>query len=75
MCTIKVIIEKTPDWYNSYAENVEGLYGGGKTIEDAKNSIIKSIKLLKKYNDEENVPNILKGKYDIVFYLDNDIIN
>ncbi|RLJ33866.1 hypothetical protein CLU97_3355 [Chryseobacterium sp. 7] len=75
MCTIKVIIEKTPDWYNSYAENVEGLYGGGKTVEEAKSSIIKSIKLLKKYNDNENVPNILKGKYEIVFYLDNDIIN
>lgn len=75
MCTIKVIIEQTTDWYSSYAENVEGLYGGGKTIEEAKNSIIKSIKLLKKYNEEENVPNILKGKYDIVFYLDNNIIN
>ena len=50
MKTIKIIIEKTKDMYTAYAENAEGIYGGGNTIEEAKASIETSIKLYNKYN-------------------------
>ncbi len=50
MKAIKIIIEKTKDMYTAYAENAEGIYGGGDTIEEAKASIETSIKLYNKYN-------------------------
>ena len=50
MKTIKIIIEKTKDMYTAYAENAEGIYGGGDTIEEAKASILTSIKLYDKHN-------------------------
>ena len=46
-----IIIEKTKDMYSSYAENMEGIYGGGNTIEEAKESINTSIKLYQKHNN------------------------
>jgi predicted RNase H-like HicB family nuclease len=50
MKSIKIIIEKTKDMYTAYAENAEGIYGGGNTIDEAKASIQTSIKLYNKYN-------------------------
>ena len=50
MKAIKIIIEKTKDMYTAYAENAEGIYGGGDSIEEAKASIDTSIKLYNKYN-------------------------
>jgi hypothetical protein len=50
MKEIKIIIEKTKDMYTAYADNAEGIYGGGDTIEEAKASIETSIKLYNIYN-------------------------
>lgn len=70
MKQIKVVIEKSNDHYSSYAENVEGVYGGGETPEQAKQSIIDAIKLLKKYNKPANIPSILKGNYELIYRFD-----
>ena len=70
MNPIKVIIEKTKNMYSSYAENVPGVYGGGNTVEEAKNSILDAIRLLKEHNDKKNIPAILKRKYTIVYKYD-----
>jgi predicted RNase H-like HicB family nuclease len=67
---IKIIIERSDDCYSSYAENVPGIYGQGDTVDDAKQSALDGLDLLLKYNDSENIPNILKGKYEIVFKFD-----
>ena len=48
MKTPKVVIKKTKD-----AENVDGVYGGGDTPEEAKHSILTAIELLKNYNDSK----------------------
>ncbi len=37
--------------YSAYAENMEGIYGGGNTIEEAKESINTSLKLYSKHNN------------------------
>ena len=50
MKIIKIVIEKTKDNYSAYAENVDGIFGGGETVVEAKESVIKAIRLLKKYN-------------------------
>ena len=49
MNTIKVVIEKTKDHYSAYAENIDGIFGAGETVVEAKESILSAIKLFKKY--------------------------
>ncbi len=50
MKTVKIIIEKSEDMYSAFAENVEGIYGGGDTVEEAKQNVLNAIRLLKQYN-------------------------
>jgi predicted RNase H-like HicB family nuclease len=70
MKQIRVVIEKTKDHYDAYAENVQGIYGGGNTAEEAKRSVLEAIQLTKKYNSHANIPAILKGEYKLVFRFD-----
>ena len=69
MKTIKIIIEKTKDQYTAYAENVSGIYGGGDTVEEAKQSIVEAIVLYKKYN-KNKLPKILISDYQLVYKFD-----
>lgn len=69
---IKIIIERSDDSYSSYAENVPGIYGHGDTVDKARQSALSGIDLMKKYNQEENLPAILKGNYEIVFQFDTE---
>lgn len=70
MKLIKIIIEKSADHYSAFAENVKGIYGAGDTPEEAKQSILEAIALLKKYNKPENIPSVLKADYKLVFRFD-----
>lgn len=69
MKKVKIVIERSNDLFSAYAENVNGVYGAGNTVSEAKDSIVKSIELLNKYN-KDNVPSILKGEYILVFRFD-----
>ncbi len=51
MKQLTIIIEKTKDLYTAYTENMKGIYGGGNTVEEAKESINTSIKLYHKHNN------------------------
>ena len=66
MKTLKIIIEKTKDHYSAYAEKVEGVYGAGETVNEAKESILNAIKLLKEHN-EANLPKELKEEFELEF--------
>lgn len=70
MKQIRIIIERTDDLYSAYAENVEGIYGGGETVAEAKQSVVDAIRILKQYNTAEKIPEILKGEYDLVYKFD-----
>lgn len=70
MKTLKIIIERSADMFSAYAENVAGIYGGGDTVEEAKQSILDSIALLKEYNTQDDIPSLLKGDYSIVYHFD-----
>ena len=72
MKQVKVIIERSKNLYSAYAENVEGIYGGGDTVEEAKQSILDAIRLLKKHNKNDNLPRILKGEYELVYKFDTE---
>jgi len=69
MKAVKIIVEKTKDHYSAFAENVEGVYGAGETVAEAKESIFKAIKLLKNHN-KSNYPKILNGDYQVKFKFD-----
>ncbi len=56
--------------YSAYAENVEGIYGGGETTAEARDSILEAIKITKEYNDDKDIPAILKGEYSLVYRFD-----
>ncbi len=56
-----IVIEKTKDMFSTYAENMEGIYGGGNTIEEAKESINTSLKLYSKHN------NLKPQEYEITY--------
>jgi predicted RNase H-like HicB family nuclease len=70
MKTLKIIIEKTKDHYSAYADNADGVYGGGGTPDEAKKSILNAIRLIKENNVSDNIPAILKGKYSIAYQFD-----
>lgn len=66
---IKIVIERSNDLYCAFAENVNGAYGSGNSVIEAKESVLKSINLLQKYN-KDNIPSILKGEYLVVYKYD-----
>lgn len=70
MKTIKIIIEKSEGHYDAYADNVRGIYAGGDTVAEVKQSVLNAIEILKKFNDEEHIPEILKSEYEIVYKFD-----
>jgi predicted RNase H-like HicB family nuclease len=70
MKTVKIIIERSSDHYSAYAENVVGVYGAGNTVQEAKESALKGLKLFVKNNEPKNIPAILKGEYKVEFKFD-----
>lgn len=49
---------------------MDGVWGAGETVAEAKQSVLDSIWILKAYNTGENIPNALKGKYELVYKFD-----
>ncbi len=49
--------------YSAHAKNMEGIYGGGNTIDEAKESINTSLKLYHKHN------NLKLLEYEITYKL------
>ncbi len=70
MSTIQIVIERSKDMFSAYAENVAGIYGGGSTVEEAKQSVLDAIKWYTAYNKPENIPAILTTNFDIVYRFD-----
>lgn len=70
MKQIKIIIERSADMFGAYAANVKGVTGCGNTIEVAKQSVLETIRIIKEHHNEENIPEILKEDYEIVYKFD-----
>lgn len=64
MKTVKIIIERSKDAYSAYAETIEGVYGMGDTVEEAKQSALEGLKI------QQNLGNLPKEKYDVIFQFD-----
>ncbi len=70
MKTLRIIIERSADMFSAYAENAEGIYAEGDTVGKAKQSILEAINIIKEEFTQDNIPTILKGKYDIIYHFD-----
>lgn len=70
METIKVVIEKTSDYYDAYAENCEGVYGAGATVEEAKRDVAACIEALKASRPREEWPKALRKEYVLAYEFD-----
>jgi predicted RNase H-like HicB family nuclease len=70
MKKIIITIGASSDHFGAYAENCDGIYGAGNTVEEAKQNALDGLKLLLKYHEPENIPDILKGEYTIVYRYD-----
>jgi predicted RNase H-like HicB family nuclease len=68
MKKLKIIIEKSADYFDAYAENCEGIYGAGETVEAAKENLMEGLQLYTNSNKE--IPDILKGEYKIEYTYD-----
>jgi hypothetical protein len=70
METIKITIEKTADFFTAFSENVEGIYAAGDNPIEVKKSVLEAIRILKENNSSENIPEILKDEFEIVYTWD-----
>ena len=70
MNTIKIIIEKSSDHYSAYADNCDGIYGAGNTVEEAKENVLEGLRLLIESRHADELPDILKSEYEIAYGFD-----
>ncbi|WP_297975301.1 type II toxin-antitoxin system HicB family antitoxin [uncultured Capnocytophaga sp.] len=64
MKQIKIIIEKSEDFFWAYAVGLEGVTAGGETVQEAKKEIEESIAIQKELGNIPNVDYQLTYKYD-----------
>ena len=62
---VKVTIEKGPDLFSAWADDIPGIYGEGESVKKVKDDILKAIELYKANNEDKNIPEELKG--DVIF--------
>lgn len=58
------------DSFGAFAENAEGIYGAGDTIEECKKDVLLSIEQIKANLPEEQWPEIIKGEYEVEWHYD-----
>ncbi|MGM9633498.1 MAG: hypothetical protein ACI3YA_03625 [Alloprevotella sp.] len=68
----KLIIKicKSKDHFGATADNCEGLYAAGDTIEECKKDVLTAIKLIKSELPDDSCPEILKGQYELAWLYD-----
>lgn len=65
---LKAVITGGKDQFGASLEDVPGVYGAGDTVEDTKENLLEGLKLYKEENEE--LPEQLKGEYEIEFTFD-----
>lgn len=68
----KLIIQigASSDHFGGFAVNCEGIYGAGDTVESCKSNVLEGLKLLLINSDQNSLPEILKGEYEIEYHYD-----
>jgi hypothetical protein len=63
-------IEASTDFFDGFALNCDGVYGGGESIEACKDNILEGLRLLKESRPVSDWPEILRGDYEIEYSYD-----
>ncbi len=67
---IIITIGASKDHFGAYAENCPGIYGGGNTVQEAKENALEGMRLFIKTRSKSELPEILKGEYKIEYNFD-----
>ena len=67
---VKVTIEKGPDLFSAWADDIPGIYGEGESVKDVKDDILRAVELYKANNEEKNIPEVLKGDVQFEWHFD-----
>ncbi len=71
MKTLKVIVEKTKDFYTAYADEAVGINGGGNTIEEMKKNLFEGLELYKEVTPKKEWPDAIKtNDFEIIYKYD-----
>jgi len=70
MKRIRVIVEKSADYYDAYALNCKGIYGAGNTPEEARRNLEEGLALYIGTSSKEVLPKILNGEYCLDYKYD-----
>lgn len=65
-----IFIGASSDHFGAYAENCEGIYAAGNTVEETKKDVLEAIRLIKENNLESDLPELLRGEFDIEWKYD-----
>lgn len=65
---LKVQIGASSDHFGAFALNCDGIYGAGNTIEECKQNLLEGLFLF--ISSAKDLPEILKGEYEIEYRLD-----
>ena len=69
---IVMIIEKSRNHYGAYAENGDGIYAAGNTIEEVQADTEQAIELIKNELPQDQWPSALRGEYELVWKFDTE---
>jgi predicted RNase H-like HicB family nuclease len=73
MKILRAILSKGPDDFGAWFENLEGVYGAGSTVAEAKKNLMDGLALYAKHN--ARAPAWIKNKaYKVVFKFDAESI-
>ena len=69
MKQIKIIIERSKDFFWGHSPNGEGISGGGETVAACKQDVLDCIDTIKEF-DEKNRPDWLDQPFELVYKFD-----
>lgn len=66
----KLIIQigASSNHFGAFAVNCDGIYGAGNTVEECKENVLQGLHLY--ITTSENLPELLKGEYEIEYHYD-----
>jgi len=67
-----MVIGASKDHFGAYSEGGEGIYGAGDTIEECKQSVQDAIDTIKEFYEDREIPEVLKGDYELVYRYDTE---
>lgn len=74
MKQLVIIIERASEGtFSAYSEKVDGIWGMGDTIEQAKLSALESLRLFKENNPARKWSKLLRSQHELIFKFDESV--